>query len=442
MEAIETMVEKDNALLKSHIEQLKREMQMRKTVFNEEMLRLKKLVVETLEKDADEENVIEFSEMENAAMQNACQTLVSLSEFAHPVPSDNLQDTWYQPTDPSDDLDCAVHEVLRSLNCPVKIEIERVRPGEYYIDKVVQARFLNGQVVLKNNVTGHERLSDYVKKLYYPFYQVQNYLETGTETVVVPEEYDSYPDHVSSSDYDSSFSYRSETSITSHRGPIVPLDNQNHPKVKKEVKNVSPARSLSAPRTNRSSSPSVNRSTANARSSSPQSARAASPRSSTDSQMRYTSILKSAMEKKKLTSVKPPPEPKKAAVNSSVNSRHFSPRRVQGLGKEEPQRTRSPLREQYEQRQRAKQMAMHQQQQQQQPQLQQQHEAPVGGESEYREFDNVRKVSKGGGGSSSNRSTSSSSSMLDGIDLNDQAKLRQLHKMALKKQIAQMSSRK
>ena len=157
--------------------------------------------------------------------------------------------------------------------------------------------------------------------------------------------------------------------------------------------------------------------------------------------MRYTSILKSAMEKKKLTSVKPPPEPKKAAVNSSVNSRHFSPRRVQGLGKEEPQRTRSPLREQYEQRQRAKQMAMHQQQQQ-QPQLQQQHEAPVGGgESEYREFDNVRKVSKSGG-SSSNRSTSSSSSMLDGIDLNDQAKLRQLHKMALKKQIAQMSSRK
>ena len=402
MDLIETMVGKENALLKSHIEQLKREMQMRKTVFNEEMLRLKKLVVETLERDGDENFIFGLSDPEVRSMKECTSVLHSLGEFSKSIVPRFIRDSWYQPIDPSDDLDCAVNEVLRELECPVRIEIERVRPGEYFVDKLIQLRFINGQVVVRNN-TSYEQLADYLRRLYSPFFQVQQFFETGAEDTLVNDDYRSQEQVM---DYESSYSNRSEPPPT-HR---IASDTEGQEPRNTRTNSSTPSRS-------RSTSPSVRVNSPGKRSSTPQS-RSSSPRA-IDSQMRYASILKSAMEKKKLVPANAP-EQKKPPVNSSANDRRLSPRRVSSV-REEPQRTRSPLREQYEQRQRVKQQVV-------------QHQVQ---ESEYREFDNIRKGKPNR--PSSTASSTSSGSMLEGIDLNDRAKLRQLHKMALKKQIAQMS---
>jgi hypothetical protein len=134
--------------LRTFVDQMKKEMQNRKVILDEELLRLKKLVVEALDNELTSfatsttspgnEKIISDRDLQE--QRNAEQTLLELEESA----SFHL----YVP-DTTDHIDFAVAQALKSINCPVRMEIERISQGEYLADKKLLVRIMNNQLVSK-----------------------------------------------------------------------------------------------------------------------------------------------------------------------------------------------------------------------------------------------------------------------------------------------------
>ncbi|EFC49492.1 predicted protein [Naegleria gruberi] len=141
------------------------EMNNRKVVLDEEMLKLKKIVVECLG-DEDESSSKEISNETLHALQSELQTV-----------ADELSEINYFPSDPDDDIDNAVTRTLESLECPVTIEIERIGYGEYYLDRKLYIKLgPKGEPLVKNG-NGFITLTSYVKRLYAPFFTTEKYIK-------------------------------------------------------------------------------------------------------------------------------------------------------------------------------------------------------------------------------------------------------------------------
>eukprot|EP01063_Lacrimia_lanifica_P030174 TRINITY_DN4756_c0_g1_i1.p1 TRINITY_DN4756_c0_g1~~TRINITY_DN4756_c0_g1_i1.p1 ORF type:complete len:955 (+),score=247.86 TRINITY_DN4756_c0_g1_i1:67-2865(+) len=70
-----------------------------------------------------------------------------------------------------DKIDVAVAQVLRGVRCPVPIDCHKIAPGEYYLDRKVKLRLVDGVPLVIRRQADAPALSfeQYVRRLYLPF---------------------------------------------------------------------------------------------------------------------------------------------------------------------------------------------------------------------------------------------------------------------------------
>lgn len=129
----------ENEKQKIFIDEMRDEMHRRKETQEREILRLK----QSLSDIQGGENDSEFTEKDQRLQKYAEMQLMELENSSFDFHQRNV----YRPEFDNDPLDYAVAEVLSSLQCPVRIEIERLGPGEYQMDRKLKLRLINGDVM-------------------------------------------------------------------------------------------------------------------------------------------------------------------------------------------------------------------------------------------------------------------------------------------------------
>jgi len=277
---IETLIKKENHLLETLVEQLEGEMKNRKVILDEEMLQLKKLIIETL--GEDEEGSEQFHPEEHQRM------IIELEAL------ENDCDVTYYPDDPEDPVDVAVANTLHSLNCPVQIDIERIGGGDYFCDKRITVKLGPKGEALVRNGANFITLSAYLKRLYAPFF--------ATERQEVPDAREEESQlHTASTPSYMTPQVNNHTEILRQPKSFQHVTQHNTPPTK-----VSPKEGPTVPKDSRGGTPE-------------------SRPSSAPPNTRYISILQKAEKNNRLKSLKPAPQIRRPPPNSMSFDRRNSP---------------------------------------------------------------------------------------------------------------------
>ncbi|KAL9645782.1 hypothetical protein ABK040_003514 [Willaertia magna] len=282
---LDTLVKRENDLLRSHVDQMKKEMKNRKVIFDEEILKLKRIIIDSLTEDLKQREFI------NSDIQQAEIQLMELEEnFSKPY--------LYFPTDPEDEVDAVVAATLQSLNCPVPIEMERIAPGEYLCDKKIKIKVGPKGEALVRVGTSFIPLKEYIMKLYSPFFTSEKSIET--KDIELSNNYEEEGE--SNDPLLQKFLFTKE------------LVRQNSPprRISKNESNDNTIDKTSPPKQRQSTSPKQIREQNHRSSSAPPNTR-------------YMNILQTAEKSKKLKSLKPTPQVKKPPVNSQAYDRRNHP---------------------------------------------------------------------------------------------------------------------
>ncbi|KAL0490396.1 RPL7B [Acrasis kona] len=320
---LDSLIKNENRLLRTFLDQMKKEMTNRKVILDEELLRLKKLVVEALDKEllpfasisntngAGTDRIISDQDISN---QKAAENVIQ--EFEQELSMTQL----YVPLDHGDPIDVA------SIRCPVHMDVERLSEGEYLVDKRLEVKLVNGHPIVKSENCS---LKDYMLRLYAPFMLVDtivmddDMVDQHYEKQEEPTRQSDSPVRVAarqaSSPQFSRPSNRSQSpaALNSPRRlpqtttQLYPVQQQQQQQQQQpiqhvptlESKHISPSRSQSTP--TRHLSPSLRR------------AEVLPPQKET----RYTSILHAAASKNQLKPMRPVQPARKPPVNSSANDR-------------------------------------------------------------------------------------------------------------------------
>eukprot|EP00761_Pharyngomonas_kirbyi_P007227 gb/GECH01007237.1/.p1 GENE.gb/GECH01007237.1/~~gb/GECH01007237.1/.p1 ORF type:complete len:750 (+),score=193.43 gb/GECH01007237.1/:1-2250(+) len=152
---LDTIAVKENEELKQTVKNLEAE---KKESFSENHNYLQSLS-EKVENAISQNPLMEEEEYED--LRQAELYLVDLE-------NNNTKEFIYQPFDETDPLDYAVAKLLTSIKSPVRIELERLGPGEYLADRRLKLKLVRGQVVV-HTAEGWYPFKDYIMSLYSPF---------------------------------------------------------------------------------------------------------------------------------------------------------------------------------------------------------------------------------------------------------------------------------
>ncbi|KAF0977739.1 hypothetical protein FDP41_003061 [Naegleria fowleri] len=305
---IETLIRKENTLLNNMVEQLQSEVLNRKVVLNEEMSKIKQLVLQCLGSEDDQH--LELNESD----------ITAFNEELNELEDGQYGELQYNSSDPNDEIDIAVVNALNNLKCPVPIEIERIGPGEYFCDrKIVVKLGPNGEALVKNG-NSFLTLSSYIKRLYAPFFTTEKQLVEEShagrnQTDVLLQKIAKTREFVSNVQNKTN----DTLSLNNASPPISPRrtsPQQYQPSDSASVSSSLIMEELSprhhhvqqAPNQTQKESKQENR-----------------PSSAPPKNNRYISILHQAEKNKKLRPIKPAPQTRRPPPNSMLNDRRNSP---------------------------------------------------------------------------------------------------------------------